>query len=399
MGKNLKGEELGKGFSQRPDGRYEARVVINGQKIDIYNTNLKLLKKEFEEQKAILERATSNDFDIDVTLNEWYSKWFENYKKASLKSTNQNAYNRKFVNNYGSKIGFVKLTELTQLNVQKATKSLIEDDKRSARYVSDGLGVLKQCLDCAVANKIIDSNPCIGVIVPTTEEEISERRVLTQEEQKKILEYTDNTFYREAYRFLLLTGLRIGELGGLRWDDIDWENEFIYVRHSLACVYTNHEKVIRLVSPKTRNSVRKIPFFGETKKVLLEQKEKQERLKKQLGNSWRSIDGIDNLVFTTSMGSPVTRYAFTSDVNTVSEQLDRMEWRRCIETGDKYIPFEKVYPHAFRHTFATRCFEKGLPVQTVQKLMGHSNINTTMVYTHVLEDELKKAAEEVGDLL
>ena len=58
-----------------------------------------------------------------------------------------------------------------------------------------------------------------------------------------------------------------------------------------------------------------------------------------------------------------------------------------------------THPHALRHTFATRCFEKGMTPRTVQEIMGHANYNTTVSYTHVLDDIKSKEAEKVGEFL
>ena len=95
MGKDLKGKDLGKGFSQRKDGRYEARAVINSVKIDLYDLNLSNLKKIFEKEKARVLRNEKN-IRTNVTLLEWYEEWFEKCKSPQLKSeASRKTYNRK----------------------------------------------------------------------------------------------------------------------------------------------------------------------------------------------------------------------------------------------------------------------------------------------------------------
>ena len=104
-----------------------------------------------------------------------------------------------------------------------------------------------------------------------------ERRVLTVDEQELFIKHLERTksWYEEMYKLMLLTGMRIGEVGGLQWEDIDFTNKFIYIKRSLSYQYEDGEKKVFLTSPKTENSVRKIPFFGETKDILLRQFEKQ----------------------------------------------------------------------------------------------------------------------------
>ena len=92
---------------------------------------------------------------------------------------------------------------------------------------------------------------------------MEKRRVLTVEEQRIFLSYLaqNKSWYEELYKFMLLTGLRIGEVGGLQWEDIDFSNRFIYVKRTLSYQYEDGKKTMRLTSPKTENSVRKVPFF------------------------------------------------------------------------------------------------------------------------------------------
>ena len=124
MGKDLKGKEIGKGFGQRKDGRYEARAVIDGVKIALYNFNLNELKREFEREKEKIKRRNVVACD-DVTVMEWFEAWFEQYKKQTLKPSSVTIYKRKFVNTYGRHLGSIKLNELNQFIVQTATSELI----------------------------------------------------------------------------------------------------------------------------------------------------------------------------------------------------------------------------------------------------------------------------------
>lgn len=397
MGKNLKGKELGKGISQRKDGRYEARIVINGKRQTFYNTNLAELKRVFEQEKHRLSRQNITSCS-DVTIEEWFTAWFEQYKKPTLKPTGLDAYQRKFKNTYGRLLGTVVIKELNQFAVQTATSDLIKEGYK-AKSIRDALSILKLMLDSAVANFIIEVNPCLGVIVPSYNEVKEERRVLSDKEQQILLNLTDKTFYKELYRFMLCTGVRVGEVGALQWKDIDFENEVIFIRHTLHCQYKNGEKSMELVSPKTRNSYRKIPFFKETKQILLDQKEKQDNLKKQLKTKWRSNEEFGDLIFTTSMGSPVTRYVLEFDMRQITKQIQMEELYSAMEERRDTIEFKPIHPHALRHTFATRCFEKGMSAKTVQQIMGHANINMTMSYTHVLDEMLKKEAQSVGNFL
>ncbi len=237
--------------------------------------------------------------------------------------------------------------------------------------------------------------------ISMTNKEKVERRRISVEEQEIFLDYLLRTknWYEEIYQFMLLTGMRIGEIGGLQWEDIDFANKFIYVKKTLSYQYENGKKTMKLTSPKTENSVRKIPFFGETREILERQFEKVKRKRVDLGERWRQPEELGNLVFLTSMGSPIGRYSVESDMRYVTKQINDMFRTEALYTGGIPKKFERVHPHALRHTFATRCFEKGMTPRTVQEIMGHANYNTTVSYTPVLDDIKLKEAERLGDFL
>ena len=138
MGKDLKGKPLGRGLSQRKDGRYEARAMINGVKICIYNMNLTQLKKEFEIEKAKVLRNEKN-IRPNLTLKEWFSEWFSEHKSQALKSeVSRKAYHRKVNNTYITEIGDKKLETLTHMNIQNTTNDLVT--KFKSRTVREALG-------------------------------------------------------------------------------------------------------------------------------------------------------------------------------------------------------------------------------------------------------------------
>lgn len=400
MGKDLKGKELGRGLSQRPDGRYMGRAQVSGHSIVLYNWKLKDLKQALaiaidEAKRSTLMPGISGK---SITLNDWFEEWYTKYKAPILKDGGSAAYKRKFVNYYGVRIGTKMLADIRQLHVQTAIADMLESG-RSSKSIRDATGVLQNCIEAAIANGLMNVNPVVGVVIPKCEK--VERRVLSVDEQKIFLDYLSRTssWYEEMYQFMLLSGLRIGEIGGLQWEDIDFVNRFIYVKRTLSYQYDNGKKTMKLTSPKTENSIRKIPFFGETKEILEKQYEKVKRKRNDLGERWRQPEELGNLVFVTSMGSPIGRYNVESDLRYVTKQINDIIHTEALYNGTIPMHVERIHPHALRHTFATRCFEKGMTPRTVQEIMGHANYNTTVSYTHVLDDIKSKEAERVGNFL
>ena len=397
MGKDLKGKDLGRGISQRPDGRYEARATIKGKKIDIYSMSLKELVARFEEEKSAVLREEKG-VAPDYTLAEWYQEWFTKCKSPQLKSdVSRKSYDRKVRNTYISLLGDKKTSSVMQIDIQEATNELSE--RYSTKLLKDALGSLRECLDVAVVNGIIKANPTQTIYFHNSNEESKERRVLEHWEQDVFLEETDKSYYREPYRFLLLTGLRIGEFSGLQWDDIDFDKKVIRVSRSMTTAYQDGVKIMELTTPKTANSYREVPFFGDVEELLLSWKEKQDKYKKKLGRRWRTNETFGDLVFTNTLGAPITRYNIVHDLKKVEDNIRLKEETAALKEGRPIRYFGHLHPHAFRHTFATRCFEKNLDPLVVQNIMGHANYNTTVSYTHILDEKKKEAVKLAGDLI
>ena len=400
MGKDLKGNELGKGLSQRKDGRYEARAKVNGETIDIYGTNLSELKKQFniEKEKLVQKQKDKCDIRKQYTLNEWFYEWFVTSKSLSLKTEmSRKVYERRVRNTYCAELGEMPVSLITQINIQEATNTLLNSKDYSQRTIREALGGLRECFDLAVINGLIPHNPCVQIYMTEEIEAMKERRVLSNKEQQIFLEEVKDTYYDEVYQFLLLTGLRMGELTGLQWEDIDFVNKEINIQRSMSTGYVDGVKIEKLSTPKTCNAFRKIPFFGETEGILLSWKQKQDRCRADRGKTWRCKPEYGNLVFTTTLGSPVSRYVLAREMNKVEDNIRKKMEYKARQEGRIFEGFDHIHPHALRHTFCTRCFEKGIDPVVIQRIMGHSDYNITLSYTHVLNDKRQEEALKVGN--
>lgn len=398
MGKDLAGNELGVGFSQRPDGTYNARKQINKESICLYDSNLATLRKEFKKEIERIKHKQLHNLipDDEQTLNEWFEFWYEHYKKPVIKETCWNSYKRQFVNFFGKEIGEMLLSQILQLHIQRAIIDLTEQG-RSPETIKDSLGILRQCLEAAVANKLITVNPANGILIK--EKATFNFRVLTKSEQLFFLETIEkrNDWYKEMYQYLLASGVRIGECGALRTEDIDFLGKRVYIRNTLFVEYNKGIKTMKLVDTKSEKA-RIVPFFGETEDILRRQLNKRDQLKKRLGNRWRVPEEIGDLVFVTTLGSPVARHNAEERMRKLSEQLNEIQRLRALEEGRIPVEFKPVLPHALRHTFATRLIEKKMPIEIISQLLGHSDIKITQQYIHILDDTLNKEVQKIGNI-
>lgn len=386
--------KLPKGIRENK-GTYEARAMVNGVKICLYGSDLDHLIEEFHQAKEKVKNSIDYRKTM-ITLNEWFEEWFTEVKAHKVKETSIHPMKNNFKRTFGFYIGSKKLKDIKPLDVQRALNTM-EQEGISNSAMREALGRLRECMEFAVGNQMIASNPCLIVEVPWTYKKAKEEIALTQEEQNALLNEVEDSWYKEMFYFMCLTGVRVGELGGLQWSDIDFSKKCITIRRSLSCSYCNGKKREMLVSPKTVNSTRQIPFLGEMEEVLKSQKEKQKRLRAELGERWRSGEEFSDLVFTTGMGSPCSRYIVDKEVKKVIKRIREKEAVLAVQKQREPKVIRDFHLHTLRHTFATRCFENKMEPKVVQSLLGHSSISITLnIYTHVLDNKMDEEIKKFG---
>ena len=392
----VKTKNLPKGIRYNK-GIYEARKMVKGRSIYLSNKNLDQLIADFE--RAVYQAKNNIDYRMDLlTLNDWFDEWFTTYKIPQIKETSIYPMKRSFARTFGFYLGEERLNTLMPKNIQTAINAM-NDHGIAISTIRDSLGRLRECMDAAVANRLIPSNPCIRITVPWVYKSTEEEVALTEEEQALFLKALKDSWYRELFFFMFLTGVRVGEMGAVKWSDIDFDKKTIHIRRSLSCAYNAGVKQMGLVTPKTACSNRQIPFIGEMEEILKMQKAKTMKLKKELGDRWRSTGEFDDLVFVSTMGSPCTRYIVDKEVKKVLKRMSDSEAMLAVhETRKPQFLIRDFHPHSIRHTFATRCAERDIDVKVAQKLLGHSNITITLnIYMHVAESRKMKEIEKFGD--
>lgn len=377
MGKSLKGKELGTGISQRQDGLYQARFTNRfGKRQVIYDKSYNGIQKKMREAKVADDREI-NVVNTDMTLDEWYTKWMDVCKK-NCRNNSKETYARHY-KRVKEVLGWRKLNKLNLVVMQDALNGLRTDNERK-----NTKKILVDMLEKAVASDLIYKNVAKQLITEYTKEEKKQRRVLSVEETRIFLEEAKNTSYYPLFVVALETGMRIGELSGLQWEDIDFENRLLHVRHSMTYFSNAHGKYVFELHPaKTNKGLRDIPLTARAVTALRQ----QYFVKQTLVNKGKMpLDGYENLVFVTKNNRPTTQFL-------VSECIDCTIKR--IHKNNPDLTFEKFTPHCLRHTFATRYLEAGVPLKTVSALLGHAQLQlTTDLYMHVMPDSLFKGMEQ-----
>lgn len=374
MGKNLKGKELGVGICQRKDGLYTARFISKrtGKTVQKYFKKLQDCRNWYAD-------AVYNDeygsvlVSNDITVKAWFEYWLENIKGKSIKPNTIRNYKERFKYNIEEYIGNMLLSDIKPMHCQNILNQM-KDNYRSSTIYQTRIALYCMFSD-AVENDIILKNPVTKAVKCNIGKEPKKVRALTIEEQKKFLEIAKGNSNYNQYAFLLQTGLRTGEMIGLKWSDIDFENKVIHIQRSMEYRYSVGEW--RVGEPKSRSGYRDVPLTNEAIKILLNQKEKLKNIKVI------NMKFADQ-VFLCRKGEPTKNSAY-----------DTTLFKLCDKAG-----IERFSMHVLRHTMATRCIEGGMRPKTLQVILGHSNVGITMnLYVHVTEDEKMKEIEKIENVL
>ena len=373
MGKDLKGKELGVGIHQQKDGYYCARYVDRfGKRKAKRFVKLQECRQWFADATYIDEHSDLGQA-ADMTVDAWFEYWI-GIKKQTVRYNTVRNYAERYHANIQPVIGSKLLNEIKPLHCQKVMSDMADKGYKTSTIYQTRIALFNM-LEFAKENDVILSNPCKKSVKSDIGKPSGKKEALTIDVQRKFLEHIKGNSYENQYRFVLQTGLRTGELIGLKWSDIDFKKRILKVERSMEYRYKVGEW--RVGEPKSKSGYRTIPLTNEAIRILKEQKRKNSKID-IISMEWADI------VFLCGKGTPVKNSTYDSNL-----------FKICDKAG-----ISRFSMHVLRHTFATRCIEAKMLPKTLQKIMGHSNIGITMnLYVHITEDEKQKEIDMVADAL
>lgn len=395
--KDSRGIVLNAGESQNAEGRYRYRYTDNeGAPHDVYSWRLRPEDPTPEGKKPgislrEMEKQIRKDLDDNlkawqgnITVNELITEYIAEQRDYWAVGT-LNGYEYSFEKHIKPKFGKKKVSKLTSDDIEKFYRSLIQnkDNPLKIGTVATLDKLLNPALQMAVRKNIIRINPADGVIGQVKKKcpdsLAKAKRALEEEQQSALLSFIkDDVIYQQYYPIFYLlawTGCRINELLALTWQDIDFQNEIIYIRRSLSYKKVRGKFTFMLKDTKTKNGVREIPMLADTCQLLKEIKDFSGQGKIVAINPVTvSLDNQDLFIFRNSKGN-------VYDYSSIDYKLKCIVRKYNKEHAE---PLPDVSCHTFRHNFCCWLCEniEGVnaaeDIKYIQSIMGHSDAATTL---------------------
>ena len=366
---------------KREDGRWEGRIVVghksNGNPIYRYvlaKTQAELTQKLHD--KIEMYRDADLSEDCNMLLSEWLDKWLNEYITYYVRPNTLYSYTAMIKNQINPNLGKRPLSALTTQEIQKfyntiKKKGRVKTDTTHGTELADSMVrkvhmMLHEALDMAVKQKLIVSNPTNGTTLPKNN--YAPKQILNDEQLNRFMEVikSDERWY-EFFYTEITTGLRKGEICGLKWEDFDEHCGTLKINRSVGRTKSG---AMLIGKTKTETGSREILLPPSTSRLLQN----------------RKINSVSEWIF------PNFRNA--------EKPINPQNAYQHLKALLKKAGLPSIRFHDLRHTFATHAIAGGVDAKTLSGILGHANASFTLdTYTHVTTDMQKNAARIVGDFM
>lgn len=402
--KDNKGRVLRKGETQRScDGKYVYTYTDpEGKRRSIYSKDIMELRQR--EEKLIKDQL--DGLDAYAAGNSTVNFVFDRYisTKSELRGTTMRNYKYMYDRFIRDGFGKKKIASVKYSDVLQFYQHLLKEKEMQINTLETIHTVLHPTFQLAVRDNIIRVNPSDGVMAQIKKQPGKNhgvRHALTVEQQRAFMNYTANNpvFYHwhPLFTVLLGTGCRIGEVIGLRWDDLDFEKRLISINHSVTYYAREGNKTRKsefaVSLPKTEAGIRTVPMMDAVYEAFKEEYEVQ----KENGFNSTVIDGMTGFIFCNRFGNIHNPQTVNRTIKRILENYNAEEVINAKKERRQPVIIPNFSCHHLRHTFCTRFCEKETNVKVIQAVMGHANIETTMdIYAEVTDAKKKEAIENLS---
>jgi integrase len=332
-------------------------------------------KKEAQQALVALENEVNTGTYLEpstLLLKDYWNEWFK-LKKTLVGVQTFQVYEILYNTHILPKLGGYQLSKLKTIHIQSFINEL-SDTGYSAETIKKIFNILRNSLEHACDIGLCSSNSALKVKTPTKGNKV-EMSVWDKNEVNIFLKAAKDDRYFIVFHLALMTGMRQGELLGLRWKDVDLENGILRVAQTLS-----HDGKMFLEGAKSKASIRTIPLPDLTVKLLKKHKSILSRERLEYGQGYQNND----LVICTQLGTP----------------LNPPNVRRTFKSLIKKADVPLIRFHDMRHTHATLLLAQGVNVKVISERLGHSNIKITLdIYSHILPSMQQEAVRKLNDLI
>ena len=366
---------------KRSDGRWEARIIV-GHKNDgspMYKSAFtKTQKSALKQLHQLIDLYRDVDLTEDsrMTLGEWLDKWLDEYMIFTVRESTLDSYRAMVKNQVKPFIGGKQISSLTTADMQKFYNKIkkegrVREHPIHGKTLADSMvrGVhmmLHEALDTAVKERLIAKNPTNGTTVPKCN--YPEKQILGDNQLETFLEaIKGHEYWCDFFYVEVMTGLRRGEICGLRWQDINFEENKLQVKRSVS---VKKGGGVSIGETKTETGVRCIQMPPSVAELL--------KSKKQ---------------------TAITEWVFPHFLHP-EQPISPASAYRKLKVILKNAELPLIRFHDLRHTFATHATQGGVDPKTLAGILGHTNASFTLdTYTHVTSDMQKSASLVVGSMM
>ncbi|MCA5013652.1 MULTISPECIES: tyrosine-type recombinase/integrase [unclassified Enterococcus] len=363
----------GENIYKRKDGRWEGRYIKERtpQNKIVYGYIYGRQYSEVKEKLTVVKaKYLTTDYTITSysgTIEQFIGNWMMTTMKYTVKPTTYSNYVRLIKRHILPSIGSIRLQKIKQEEIQSLVYQLAKEQFASGT-IRNVFNILKNALNVAVKQNYLHENPCKNVILPkTTTKKIT---ALSLSDQRRIELLALKEMECSPILLALYSGMRIGEISGLKWEDIDFEKNVIHVRRTITRITNEHTSLSKTEivagTPKSNNSERVIPLAANLSNYLLNKKNE------------------------TSTAYVISCNGGLAEPRTINYRFKKIT---------NALGLSDIRFHTLRHTFATRCLEQGVDIASLSQILGHHSTKLTLdTYTDSLLENRQAAIATIDHL-
>ncbi|MCQ2317081.1 MAG: site-specific integrase, partial [Bacteroidales bacterium] len=343
-------------MKKQKSGLYRTSVTIgtgpDGKPIKKYISGRTKHNLETARQAVVDQYIKHTALTTDTLIGPYAIRWYREFKQPRLSVSTETRYRIALNNHFLPTFGDRHFRAVTAADIQAYVNKFTG---MSDTTIKLHIIICRSVFGAAVSDGILTADPTARIVRPEHMKS-AEKRALTPDERKRLLDALPGSPIELGVLIMYYTGMRIGEVRGLKWGDIDFQTATIHVQRDVDDHHLDGDAL------KTAASDRIVPVVAPLMDVL--------RAQRGLPSAWVTFTRNGNPVLLTSI---------------------RYHWNNLIRAAG--IP-DSVTPHCLRHTFITVCWEAGIDPGVVQKIVGHSSYMITMgIYTHISEAHARKAVD------